>query len=124
MNAILGTCLLLAVAATPVIAQSDSKQQTAGAMNCPMMADGEMHKQMADMVVDMRAMMDGISDPAAKTRMKRMHEHMRAMMANMQKMHGGMMQTPTAETGKAAEAPAASPPAAVKEDHEAHHPAK
>jgi hypothetical protein len=39
-------------------------------------------------------MMDGISDLAAKARMQSMHEHMGAMMANMQKMHGGMMQAP------------------------------
>lgn len=124
MNAIFRTCLLLAIAAAPVYAQSDTKQHGAAAMNCPMMADGEMHKQMAVMMTDMRAMMDGISDPAAKTRMQRMHEHMGAMMANMQKMHGGMMQAPTTGAGKAAEAPAPSPPAAGKEDHESHHPAK
>jgi len=124
MNAIFRTCLLLAVAAAPEYAQGDTKQQAAGAMNCPMMADAEMHKQMAAMMTDMRAMMDGISDPAAKARMQRMHQHMGAMMANMQKMHGGMMQAPTAGTDKAADAPAASPPAVGKEDHEEHHPAK
>jgi hypothetical protein len=107
-----------------VYAQSDTKQQGAGDMNCPMMADGEMQKQMAAMMTEMRTMMERTGDPAAKSRMQTMHDHMSAMMANMQKMHGGMMRAPAAASGKAAEPPAAAPPAAGKEDHEAHHPAK
>jgi hypothetical protein len=82
----------------------------------------DMKKEMGTMMGDMRAMMDGTSDPAVKTRMQAMHDRMNAMMVNMQKMHGGMMHAPAAGNGKAAEPPATSPPAAGKEDHEAHHP--
>jgi hypothetical protein len=38
-----------------VYAQSDTKQQGAGDMNCPMMADGEMQKQMAAMMTESRS---------------------------------------------------------------------
>jgi hypothetical protein len=123
MKATVKACVLLAVVAAPVYAQSGANQPTGG-MNCPMMTDAaDMQKQMGAMMNDMRAMMEGSADPATKTRMQAMHERMNAMMANMQKMQG-MMRGPAAGTGKANEPPAASPPAAEKEDHEAHHPGK
>jgi hypothetical protein len=120
MKTILRACLLAAVIAAPVYAQSDTSQSKAG-MNCPMMAgSADMQKQMGAMMTDMRVMMDGTADPAAKARMQAMHERMNAMMANMQKMQGGMMPAPAPGTGKAAEPSA--PPAAGKESHEEHHP--
>jgi len=122
MKTTLKACLLLAVIAAPIYAQGGASQP-AGGMHCPMMTDAaDMQKQMGTMMGDMRAMMDGTSDPAVKTRMQAMHGRMNAMMVNMQKMHGGMMHAPAAGNGKAAEPPATSPPAAGKEDHEAHHP--
>jgi hypothetical protein len=115
--------LLLAMIAAPVYAQSGSAQQGAGVVNCPMMTDvGDMQKQMGGMMTDMRALMDGTGDPAVKARMQAMHERMSAMMTNMQKMPGGKMGAPMQGGAKAAEPPATPPPAAGKEDHEAHHP--
>lgn len=123
MKATLKVGLLLAVIAAPVYAQSGTTQQGAGVMNCPMMTGaGDMQKQMGGMMTDMRTLMDSTGDPAVKARMQAMHERMSAMMANMQKMQGGMMSAPTQGGAKAAEPPATSPPAAGNEDHEAHHP--
>jgi hypothetical protein len=114
-------CLLLAAIAAPAVYAQNGANQPAAGMGCPMMADAaDMQKQMGAMMADMRAMMNGMSDPAAKARM---HERMNAMMATMQKMHGGMMKAPVTGT-EGAEAPTTSPPAAAKEDHEAHHPGK
>jgi hypothetical protein len=107
---------LLAIAAAPAFGQTPSN-----AMNCPMMGD-QMQKQMSGMMTDMRAMMEDTKDPAAKSRMQSMHERMRAIMANMQKMHGGMMMgtAPNNPSGTA-EAPTPSPDQ-PKEDHKEHHP--
>lgn len=124
MKNALRACLLLAMIAAPVYAQSGSTQQGAGVMNCPMMTDAaDMQKQMGGMMTDMRALTDGTGDPAVKARMQAMHERMGAMMANMQKMHGGMMGAPAQSGAKATEPPVTPPPTAGKEDHEAHHPA-
>ena len=115
MKAAVKVCLFLAIAAAPAFAQTSDKQSS-NATNCPMMTD-QMQKQMKGMMADMRGMMEGTKDPAAKSRMQTMHERMGAMMANMQKMHGGMM-------GTAPEIPEAPAPAPDqrKENHEEHHP--
>ena len=127
MKAIVKAGVLLAVVAAPVYAQSGANQAAVG-MNCPMMTDAaDMQKQMGAMMNDMRTMMEGSADPAMKTRIQAMHERMSAMMANMQKMQGAMMRVPGPGSGKSAdpaESAPASPPAAAKEDHEAHHPEK
>jgi len=123
MNATLKGCLLLAIVAFPAFAQTAPGQQAPRPMNCPMMADADqMQKQMGAMMADMRAMMNASGDPTAKARMQTMHDHMSAMMANMQKMHGGTaMGTSSAETAKA-ESKTPSATGSAKENHEEHHP--
>jgi hypothetical protein len=119
MNAALKGCLLLVIAATPLYAQTSENQQAAKPLNCPMMTDvDQMQKQMSGMMTDMWAMMDGTNDPAVKSRMQTMHEHMSAMMANMQRMHGA----PAAANAKAAEPPTTPAPKSTKQNHEEHHP--
>lgn len=118
MNRVLKGCLLLAIVAGPAFAQTD--KQVSNAMNCPMMTD-QMQKQMGTMMSDMRAIMEGTKDPAAKSRMQAMHERMGGMMANMQKMHGGMIGA-APQAPKEAEPPAAATPDAGKQNHEEHHP--
>jgi hypothetical protein len=97
-------------------------------MNCPMMAGmSGMQNDMGGMMSDMQAMMKDAKDPALKERMQRMHDHMSAMMASMQKMGsmGTMMggQQPTNTTPAKPET-APSPAPASPEDHAAHHPAQ
>ena len=123
MSAALKVGLLLAIAVAPVLAQTGPSAQTASPMNCPMMTDvDQMQKQMGGMMTDMRAMMDGTNDPAVKSRMQTMHEQMSAMMANMQRMHGGMMRAPAAANAKAAEPPTTLAPNSAKQNHEEHRP--
>jgi hypothetical protein len=123
MNAALKGCLLLAIAATPLYAQTSADQQAAKPLNCPLMTDvDQMQKQMNGMMTDMRAIMDGTNDPAVKSRMQTMHEHMSAMMANMQRMHGGMMRMPDTANAKAAEPPTTQAPNSAKQNHEEHRP--
>jgi Skp family chaperone for outer membrane proteins len=122
VNAIFKTCLLIAIAATPAFAQAVPGAQATNPLNCPMMTDvDQMQKQMSGMMTDMRAMMDGTKDAMVKSRMRTMHEHMSAMMANMQKMHGGMMRAPDVGDAKAAEPPTQAP-GSSKQNHEEHHP--
>ena len=123
MSAALKACLLLAVVATPLYAQTSANQEAAEPLNCPMMTDvDQMQKQMNGMMTDMRAMMEGTNDPAVKSRMQAMQERMSAMMTNMQKMHGGMMRVPAAENATAAEPPTTQAPSSAKQNHEEHHP--
>ena len=97
-------------------------------MNCPMMAGmSGMQNDMGGMMSDMQAMMKGAKDPALKERMQKMHDHMSAMMANMQKMGSmGMMMGGQQPANPAPAKPetAPSPAPASPEDHAAHHPAQ
>jgi len=119
MNTALKGCLLLAIAAAPAFAQTSDKQSS-NAMNCPTMTE-QMQKRMSGMMTDMRAMMEDTKDSTAKSRMQTMHERMSAVMANTQRMHGGMMGTAPDNPSGTAEAPTPSPDQR-KENHEEHHP--
>lgn len=60
-------------------------------MNCLMMSNsGALQKDMGDIRAEMADTMKDMADPAMKARMQKMHDHMSAMMAQMQK-NGGMM---------------------------------
>ena len=116
--------LLLAMLLAPAdaYAEGDAPAKNTAAMGCPMMGQmTAMQKDMDGLMGDMNAMMKGTADPAAKARMQTMHDHMTAMMANMQMMGGGMMGAaiPPRSGKDATPAPSTTPPAA--EEHDAHH---
>jgi len=124
MKTALPALALLTIIASPVQSGSAATETTGTAMNCPMMSQtAEMQKEMGGMMSEMRTLMDGTTDPETKTRMQRMHDHMTAMMANMQKMHGGLMHHPAAASSKPAEPPAHSQ-APASDEHDIHHPSK
>jgi hypothetical protein len=125
--------LLIAILAMPAYAHAQGMPASGASggsmsgMNCPMMTD--MHKDMSGMMTnikgmmkEMGGMMEGMSDPAMKERMQKMHDNMGAMMAHMEKMDkgmGGMMGgSMMMDKGDSSPAKPASP---APEDHSAHH---
>lgn len=132
MKHVMMTCALGALLALPftVSAQTaapkaDTPAASSMAMNCPMMAGmSGTQKDMGGMMSDMQAMVNDTKDPAMKERMQKMHDHMSAMMAGMQKMGSmGMMggQQP-GNAGPAKPETDPSPAPVSPEDHAAHHP--
>jgi hypothetical protein len=136
MRTLIKACLLLAAAAVPVYAQSDTKEDATPmpAPNCPMMADtAEMENGMSGIVSEMGAAMDATKDPAMKQRLQGMRDRMNTMMANMRTMQehmaGGMMTNmkmrgevkgaPAKNSAKVPEPPLDSTPR--DDNHEQHH---
>ena len=116
-----GLVLAMLIAPAAAYAQGDAPAKTA-VMNCPMMGQmTAMQKDMSGLMGDMDAMLQGVSDPAAKARMQMVREHMTAMMANI-RMMGGMMGGAVApQSGNdISRAPSATTPAAP-EGHDTHH---
>ncbi|WP_374545427.1 hypothetical protein [Rhodoblastus sp.] len=129
MKQVIRSFVLSAAIALPFAAsaQQDDAPKGAGGMNCPMMSNsGALQKGMGDVRAEMADMMKDMTDPAMKARMQKMHDHMSAMMAQMQKnggmMGGGMMGGGMMGGQKSGDGDKAAPPPAAPDDHSAHHP--
>ena len=74
----------------PVYGQDNKAADAANAASCPMMGGGMQH-EMSAMSMDMGAMMKGVTDPALKANMQKMHDRMVAMSAQMGRGAGAGM---------------------------------
>ncbi|HKY19163.1 MAG TPA: hypothetical protein VJL82_09540 [Rhizomicrobium sp.] len=143
MKHLIRACLVSALMALPVAASAQSdvapkaeapKVAAGKMMACPMMGEmAAMQKDMDMMMGEVKGMMKDAKDTAQNEHLKKMHDHMAAMMVSMQKMSamhgmmgsmmsGGMPGAP-APNNAAPAAPAPNNAAPVSpEDHRAHHP--
>jgi hypothetical protein len=138
MKHLITTCALALQLAAPAYAQSGTAAQAdaakpvpQGMMNCPMMADTGMQKDMGGMMFEMQAITNDTKDAATKERMQKIQDRMAVMMANMQKRMGGtgMMGNGTMSSGMmGGQQPGATPQAAPTttpvppDDNATHHP--
>jgi hypothetical protein len=106
-------------------AQSASAEKSAPGMACPTRMDMMgMQKNMGSMMAEVAAMKGDMRDTQMKDRMQKMHMQMSAMMANMEKMGGGMMGRQMAPAGKMKDAAPSATPPTTSGDHQDHHPAQ
>jgi hypothetical protein len=118
MKSLIKLCLFSALLSLPAYGQAAEAENDAA--NCPMM--GTMQRNMGAMMKDMNVMMTGTTDPTMKARMEKMQDKMSAMMANMQKMGGGMMGGGMMHGGAVQDSAPSTTPSAKPDDHASHHP--